>query len=62
MMNCGAHHFTLFIHYTTLENQLGELEAAGFAPDPIVFSNRGTRVHPGDDTHRTRWFQILTCA
>lgn len=63
MMNCGAHHFTLVIHYTTLENQLCELEAAGFAPDPIVFSDRnGMRIHRGDGTRRTKWFHILAHA
>jgi SAM-dependent methyltransferase len=63
MMNCAAHHFELFIHYTTLENQLAELQAAGFAPDPIVFSDRrGARIRPGDDTRRTWWFQILARA
>jgi SAM-dependent methyltransferase len=63
MMNCGAHHFALVIHYTTLEAQLRELEEAGFAPDPVVFSERrGALINPGDDTRDTRWFQVLARA
>lgn len=60
MTNAAAHHFMIVIHYTTLRRQLGELDAAGFAPDPLVFeSRRGARVRPDDDTRRSWWFHIL---
>lgn len=55
----SSHCFGLLIHYTTLAYQCAELERAGFAPQPEVFSPNGAQVCASDDLRRVDHFNIL---
>jgi ubiquinone/menaquinone biosynthesis C-methylase UbiE len=54
------HRYRLLVHYTTLEQELAELESAGFRGDPEVFEgSEGKRVHVSDDLSEVGSFNIL---
>jgi SAM-dependent methyltransferase len=60
IMNASAHSHGILVHYTSLENELREIETAGFLPGTEVYENvKGTRVREGDDTHGVWWFHFL---
>jgi SAM-dependent methyltransferase len=56
----SAHHYTVLMHYTTLEHELEELEQAGFQRDPLVFGSAGPRpLGDGQDLSRVDWFHVI---
>jgi SAM-dependent methyltransferase len=58
--NAAAHQHGILIHYTSLDNQLRQLSAAGFEPTPRVFGNLDARpLSSGGDTHAMWWFHFL---
>jgi SAM-dependent methyltransferase len=60
IMNAAAHHHGVLLHYTSLDHQLEQIEAAGFQPDPVVFGNvEARRLAPGEDTGAMWWFHFL---
>ena len=60
MMNAGAHHFGIVIHYTTLAHAVAEVEAAGFQPEPEEYaSSNGRRLAVDDETSDVWWFHLL---
>ncbi|MGH7285646.1 MAG: class I SAM-dependent methyltransferase, partial [Polyangiaceae bacterium] len=55
--NASAHDHGIMVYYTSLANQLKELERAGFRPGTIVFGNDdGRRIQTGDDVTSPWWF------
>jgi SAM-dependent methyltransferase len=50
MRNSASDHFSMVFHYTTVENQLAELEAAGFQGLQIYESRLGRRLPAGEES------------
>jgi SAM-dependent methyltransferase len=58
--NAAAHDHGILIHYTSLANQLADLERAGFLAGATVTSNlNGQPVELGDDVSNAWWFHFL---
>ena len=58
--NASAHDHGILVHYTTLANQLHQLEVAGFRPEPLIFANvDGRLLSPGEDTRDVWWFHFV---
>jgi SAM-dependent methyltransferase len=58
--NASAHDHGILIHYITLENQVRQLESAGFQPNPLAFANSdGRRLSARDDTSDVWWFHLV---
>ena len=56
----SAHGYGVLAHFTTLERQLADLEAARLDRDVIVIeSERGAHVRPGDDTSNAAWLHFI---
>jgi SAM-dependent methyltransferase len=56
----SAHHYSVLMHYTTLERELEELAEAGFQRDPLVFGSVGARpLADGEDLSRVDWFHVV---
>jgi hypothetical protein len=55
-----AYSYGLLVHYITLEQELAELSAAGFQPNPDVFEDtHGAAVHAGDAQSDVVCFNVL---
>lgn len=57
-----AYSYGLLVHYTSLEDQLAELTAAGFGSDVEVLDERGDRVQRGEDLSDVFCFHVLARA
>lgn len=58
--NATAHDHGVLVHYITLENQLRQLESAGFQPHPRVFGNVDAQpLSPDESTSGLWWFHFL---
>jgi len=58
-MNCGAHGFGLVVVYTSLQEQLRQLNEAGFDVEAVFDDKRGRPVEEGEDTSAAWWFHYV---
>jgi len=59
VMNCGAHGFGLVVVYTSLQEQLRQLNEAGFDVEAVFDDKHGRPMEEADDERAAWWFHYV---
>ena len=59
IQNCSAHDFSIVVMYTTLTEQVRQLQDAGFTVEQVLSSETGQAVHDEDSARSACWLHYV---
>lgn len=59
IQNCSAHDFSIVVMYTTLSEQVRQLQDAGFTVEQVLSSETGLSVHDEDSARSACWLHYV---